>query len=160
MNLLIVGEGDEQTALQELAEKLGVNLKFYGPCYDEAMICQLLRISCVTVVPGMIGLTAIHSLTYGVPLISHDYPFDQMPEWEAIIPGKTGDVFKRGEVDDLAKVIKRWTKSVDVDVIARQECIDIVEKFYNPATQKKIFYRAIEGQPADDLFYLRESCND
>lgn len=160
LNLLIVGEGPEQQRLQSLADELNVNLNFYGPCYDESMICQLLRISCVTVVPGMIGLTAIHSLTYGVPLISHDDPYNQMPECESIIPGKTGDVFLRGDVDDLAVVMKRWTANTDVHPTARRECIAIIERFFNPQTQKKIFYRAIEAKPADDLFYLRESCND
>ena len=160
INLLFVGDGPKKESLQALANELHVNLHFFQPCYDEAVIGQLLRISCVTVVPGMIGLTAIHSLTYGVPLISHDYPYDQMPEWEAIIPGKTGDVFARGDVDDLARVLKHWTTRADVDPAARRECIDIVERFYNPKTQKKIFYRAIEANPADDLFYLRESCND
>ena len=39
----------------------------------------------LTVSPGNIGLTAIHSLSYGTPVCSHSNFNNQMPESEAII---------------------------------------------------------------------------
>ena len=41
----------------------------------------------VTVSPGPIGLTAIQSLTYGVPAITNDEFSTQGPEFETIEPG-------------------------------------------------------------------------
>ena len=58
--------------------------------------------------PGNIGLTAIHSLTYGCPVITHDNFSNQMPEFESIIQGKTGDFFQENDVNSLADTIQKW----------------------------------------------------
>ena len=40
--------------------------------------------------PGNVGLTAIHSLSYGTPVLTHNNFNNQMPEVESIQPGFNG----------------------------------------------------------------------
>lgn len=46
------------------------------------------------VAPGNIGLTAMHAMMFGCPCISHNDFSWQMPEFEAIVPYKTGNFLK------------------------------------------------------------------
>jgi glycosyltransferase involved in cell wall biosynthesis len=81
VNLILVGDGPEMRSLRELAEKESVTVHFEGASYDERRIAELVIASTVTVAPGKVGLTAMHSMAYGVPVISHSDADDQMPEW-------------------------------------------------------------------------------
>jgi glycosyltransferase involved in cell wall biosynthesis len=111
----------------------------------------------VTVSPGKVGLTALQSLAYGTPVITHDDPEAQGPEWEAIMPGRTGDFFRRGDVADLARVIRAWTREPVLAPAIRSECPRLIERFYNPVFQRRAIDRAVSGAPADDLFWMREA---
>ena len=156
MNILLVGEGSEEDNLRRMATRLDLPVCFYGPCYDEQRLAELNLISCVTAAPGMVGLSAIQSLAYGVPVITQDDPHSQMPEAEAVVPGQTGDTFRDGEVEDLARVLHKWTQSPAVDSATRAECHRMIDRFYNPAFQRAVIERALDAEPADDLFWQRQ----
>jgi glycosyltransferase involved in cell wall biosynthesis len=51
VDALIVGSGPEQDALQQQARMLELNVRFYGSCYDEAVLAKLIMASNVTVSP-------------------------------------------------------------------------------------------------------------
>jgi glycosyltransferase involved in cell wall biosynthesis len=157
LNVLLIGDGPEREALRAQAERLRLPVHFYGACYDEAVLAHLTMGAHVTVSPGKIGLTAMQSLAYGTPVITHDDFEEQGPEWEAIVPGRTGDFFRRGDVADLARVIRAWTDTPLTRPEICAECHRVLERFYNPAFQRRAIDRAISGQPADDLFWLKES---
>ena len=74
---------------------------YVGPLYDEATLGKFLYNADLCVSPGNVGLTAIHALTFGLPVISHDNYLAQMPEFEAITPGKTGMFFRENDSKDL-----------------------------------------------------------
>ena len=101
----------------------------------------------------------MHSMVFGTPVITHHDHNDQAPEWEAIIPGRTGDLFERDNVADLARVIKRWTPQRYPDESLRAACHRIIDRFYNPPFQRLVIERSIEGKPADDLFWLKEQAD-
>ena len=148
-SLLLVGEGPEEAALRARALERGLSVHFFGACYEEERLAELIMSANLTVSPGQVGLTAMHSLAYGVPVVTHDDVHNQMPESEAIVPGKTGDLFRHGDVVDLAEVLKRWIHRPWPDATARQECIAIMERFYNPQYQANIIARAVAGCPAE-----------
>ena len=67
--LIFVGSGPEIGALKKLAENYNVleSIDFIGPCYDEVLLAKYIMLADVMLVPGDIGLTAIHAMTYGTP---------------------------------------------------------------------------------------------
>lgn len=150
-NVLLVGDGPERARLESLALGLGLRVHFEGACYDEHRIGALTMSCNVTVSPGKTGLTAVHSLGYGVPVVSHGDPDDQGPEWEAIIPGRTGSHFRAGDVASLADAIEPWLRMPETDPAVRRACIDLVDRMWNPGFQCRAIERAVCGEPANDL---------
>lgn len=155
VNLILVGDGPESQRLKKQAQQLGVNVHFEGSCYDEQRIAELVMASNVTVAPGKVGLTAMHSMVYGVPVVTHGDASDQMPEWEAIIPGKTGSLFERGDVHSLSKAIRKWTESQFPDADTQKACYQIIDRFWNPIFQCQAIENAVLGMDADDLIDTR-----
>ncbi|MBQ2210720.1 MAG: glycosyltransferase [Prevotella sp.] len=110
VNVIMVGEDVDNVNIEAYAEehRVGGQVWMYGPCYDDNILAELFYNASVCVSPGNVGLTAIHSLSFGCPVITHgDFPY-QMPEFEAIKPGVTGDFYERGSITDLKNKIKKW----------------------------------------------------
>lgn len=140
VNLLIIGNGDQEFYLKSLIKKLKINnVYFYGAEYDEEKLSGLIYNSDLCVSPGNIGLTAMHALSYGTPVASHDNFNNQMPEVESIIEGENGFLFREGDPLDLARKIKSFLK-VKLD---KKKVSKIINKKYNPHYQKKIFDKLI-----------------
>lgn len=146
--LLLVGDGPEREYLEQLSAKLELSVYFYGACYEEENLAELIMSANVAVSPGQVGLTAMHALAYGVPVITHGDLDYQMPECEAILPGKTGDTFQRGDARDLAEVIKKWILRPWPDSQTRIECTTMIDTFYNPDYQASAIWHAVLGSPA------------
>jgi glycosyltransferase involved in cell wall biosynthesis len=142
--IVIVGDGPEKEALSVLATSLGLAHKFWGACYDEATIAKLYKASDLTVSPGKVGLTAMHSMAYGTPVISHDNFDHQMPEFEAIVPGVTGDFFAENSSDDLARVILNWFERHPVK--PERECVERIEAEFTPSFQRRAIESALQGR--------------
>lgn len=154
--LLLVGDGPERPALERLAADRNVPVHFAGACYDEAKLARYTMASNVTVAPGKVGLTAMQSLAFGTPVITHDDADDQMPEWEAIVPGRNGSLFRRNDVAALAEAMRPWLRRPGVEPATRAACHEATDRFYNPSNQRRAIERAVLGTSADDLFWMRE----
>lgn len=135
-NLIIVGSGPEEERLRAMAAELGITHKvwFHGKCYDEDVIGNILKGSAATVNPGSIGLTAIHSLMFGTPVITHDNLTSQFPEAEVIIDGVTGYYYREGSIESLHQTILKAIGSPKQS----EACYEIIEKKYNPHVQIEI----------------------
>ncbi len=153
--VVLVGDGPERVRLERLAATLGLRVAFTGACYDEIRIGEILAASNIVVAPGMVGLTAMHALAFGVPVVSQENPETQMPEFEAIVPGLTGSLFKEGDVDELVSAIRPWVRSSWVDPTVRASCRTMIQRFWSPEFQFEAITRAVDGREADDLFWLR-----
>ena len=148
VDLLLVGDGPARSALQDLSRSEGVNVVFAGACYDEPGLARYFACACVTASPGDVGLTCMHSLGYGVPVITHGDPGRQMPEFEAVVPGVTGDLFEPDNVEDLAAKLDRWTQSPDVSEAVRNACLSRIEGRYHARIQARAIELALSGAPA------------
>ena len=146
VNVVIVGDGSDKDELFRLTCEKNINKQFwfYGACYDERVNAELICNSDLCVVPGDIGLTALHAMTFGVPVISHDYFPTQGPEFEIITPGVTGAFFKNGDATSLSEAIYKWLNSSTYsrDSI-RQQCYSFVDEKWNPQAQIKIFEKVL-----------------
>jgi glycosyltransferase involved in cell wall biosynthesis len=140
-NVVIIGEGTEKQFLETLVEKSNLkdNTWFYGSCYEEERIGELIYNADVCVSPGNIGLTAIHSLMYGTPALTHDNFPNQMPEFEAIESGITGCFFKENDPVNLKESIVQWLKKhpKKEDNLIKM-CFEKIDMYYNPNYQIKI----------------------
>tara|TARA_Y100000741_G_C18257179_1_gene559404 strand:- start:1695 stop:2798 length:1104 start_codon:yes stop_codon:yes gene_type:complete len=137
INLLIVGDGPEKSKLEVLAKNrlINHNYKFLGAIYDENQLSKIFYHSKICISPGNIGLTGIHSLSYGTPVGSHNNFNYQMPEVEAIEYEVNGFLFKQGDVVDLSNSIINWiNKSVK-----KSEVRKVIDLKYNPYIQKRVF---------------------
>ena len=138
-NLLVIGSGEDQMYLENINNYLIDQgwLHFYGECYDNNKTSKLIYHSDLCVSPGNVGLTAIHSLSFGTPVASHYNFNNQMPEVEAIIDGENGFLFKENNSNDLANKIDNWffqNPKIDKNLIRKV----VIEK-YNPENQMIIF---------------------
>ena len=152
VNLLLIGEGESHSDLvkQVEAQRLQRFTRFVAETYDEEQIASLISLADVCVSPGDVGLTAMHAMVYGVPVISHDDPYRQMPEYEAILPGRTGLLFKRGSAQSLADAIDRWLReSQPKREAVRQACMDVVAQNYTPENQARIIKQVVLASKAD-----------
>lgn len=140
-NFIIVGNGKEKENLEKLVKEknLNDNVWFYGDCYDEEIIGNLIFNSVVCVSPGNIGLTAMHSMVYGTPAITHNNFNNQGPEFEAIEESVTGGFFEENDIDSLIEVIEFWiSNSKENRVKIRENCFRKIDTYYNPNYQLKI----------------------
>lgn len=145
-NIVFVGEGIEKSNLENRVKekKLVKHVWFYGACYDEKQISELLYNADVCVSPGNVGLTAIHSLVFGCPVITHNCFKWQMPEFESVRPGITGDFFEMNDVDSLANTITNWfaNKASQREKV-RVACFKEVDTRWNPYFQMKVIRKNI-----------------
>lgn len=138
-NVFIIGEGNESDVLAKIVSDNNLNdfVKFFGASYDEKVISNYLYFADVCVSPGNVGLTAIHSLTYSTPVLTHDNFSKQMPEFEVIKENENGYFFKYNDVDDLSKTIIKCislSKSKNKNLFRKP-----ILEHYNPKYQIKIF---------------------
>lgn len=147
-NIVLIGSGEDEEKIKKLVSDKGINdqVWFYGACYDEKKNASLIYNADMCVVPGDIGLTAIHAMMFGCPCISHDYYPNQGPEFEAIHKGVTGDFYRYNTVESLADCISNWfslhTKDRD---IVRHNCFTEVDERWNPHKQILILKEVIYG---------------
>ena len=129
---LVVGDGCELESLQELASELNIDrrVRFHGAAYGNE-VNRLLLASDLCVIPGDIGLSAMHSMSAGLPTISHNNLARQMPEHEAIVEGETGSLYEYESVPDLARCIQSWISNPERIEIARKTCLQKIQAQYN-----------------------------
>lgn len=147
LNLLIIGDGDEKQKLQSLAFKLDIidYIQFYGHCYDEKILANLIYNSCLCVSPGNIGLAAIHSMSFGTPVCTHNNFFNQMPEADVIKEGETGTFFKENDFNDLADKICLWLDNPLSRENIKKNCFKVIDTNYNPYFQLKIISNLVSS---------------
>ena len=146
MNLTFIGDGAMRQDLENRVNSLGLRDRvwFYGACYDEIVNAEFVYNADLCVAPGNIGLTAMHTMVFGTPVLSHNDFKWQMPEFEAIHPGITGDFFERDNVDDIAKTIKNWfdKNGAKRDEI-RRNCMNEIDTQWNPYFQIDVLKKNI-----------------
>lgn len=145
VNVLFVGDGAMR---EELIKSIELKLlsdyfTFFGECHKEEQLAQLITLSDLCVSPGEVGLTAIHSLVYGTPVITHDSEKFQMPEYEAVVDGVTGGLYEFNSLDSLFLKVKEWLIKDNLQEI-KDNCFKMINDYYNPKIQVKLINTAIK----------------
>jgi glycosyltransferase involved in cell wall biosynthesis len=146
--VVFVGDGPERTNLECLARNLGLDVEFLGAIYDEKITSKLIREADCVAQPGKIGLTAMHALMFGTPVISHSSFQYQMPEVEALIDGITGMLHSRGDANDLARCLANFSNCFPDRLKTRRACYRVMDEIYNPSRQIEVLAHAASGADA------------
>lgn len=144
-NLLIIGDGPEKSSLKKISKK-GLEkgwIYFYGKTYEESELSKLIYYSDLMVSPGNTGLNAVHALTYGTPVGTHNNFNKQMPEAAIVEDQKTGFFFNENNIDDLSFNINLWFSKFNINA-TKAEKRRIIDEKYNPEYQFRVILEALE----------------
>ena len=112
--LIVLGEGPEREPVARLANELGVGdqTEVLGATYDETVLAEYFNRAYVSVSPGYVGLSAIHCLAYGVPMLAADDE-PHSPEIVAVHDQENSLFFKADNAEDLANQLVYMRQNPD-----------------------------------------------
>ncbi|MDM8553312.1 glycosyltransferase family 4 protein [Desulfococcaceae bacterium HSG7] len=97
----IVGTGDENDNLKNMADQLGISdrVVFHGEILDNDKLMSLFHRAYAYISPGHVGLGALHSFAYGVPVVTdknvrHAQEYDNLKHLENSLLFKTYNELK------------------------------------------------------------------
>jgi glycosyltransferase involved in cell wall biosynthesis len=138
-NCIFIGSGPEEQKIIDFSKKMKIENQVYftGALYNENDIARYFSMSDLMISPGNVGLNCIHSLAYGIPVLTHDNFTYQNPEVEAITEGKTGTFYKYQNIDDMIIKLENWIiKNKDEEEIFNN-CQNVIKAIFNPSNQSK-----------------------
>lgn len=111
LELSVIGDADEAARARDLGCE--GRILWHGPQFSEADIASIANDCRFFVYPGAVGLSIVHAMAYGLPVLVHDQRADHMPEIAAFSDGETGESFARGDVTDLAAHLSQMMVGFD-----------------------------------------------
>lgn len=143
LNLVIIGDGPELNRLKLHAKELDLEKRviFTGAIYEERDLSQLYFVATASLITGVVGLAAMHSLAYGVPVITHNNMDLHCPEVEALVENKTAYLY---EFNDRVSVIDSLNSLVSKSNYY-YNCIEMIELYYTPEKQTKFIIEALNA---------------
>lgn len=105
----IVGSGLENEKLKKIASEINIEdrVLFHGAIYEEEKLKQFFESAYAYVSPGPVGLGALHSFAYGVPVVTGSNE-NHGQEFNDIIDGENSLIFNT--YDDLKKILVNLVK--------------------------------------------------
>ncbi len=145
VHIALVGEGSERQHLASLAADLSIKeyVHVFGGNYDERFLGVLYAASDLSVVPSGAGLSVIHAMVYGTPVLLHDDLSGHFPEWEAVREGVTGLFYRRDDLEDLTLKIEQALFAAPAKLRMMSACRRVIRERYNPHRQEAVFVRAV-----------------
>jgi len=145
VHLILVGEGSHRGKLTAQAKNLGIShlIHFFGESYDEGFLGRIFAAGDLCVVPSSAGLTIMHAMVYGCPVLLHDRLEMHGPEWEAVREGITGFYYRFGDKADLARKIEQAIFPEPKKLVMSHACRRMIRERYNPVIQEKLFVHAV-----------------
>lgn len=126
--------GGEVERLVNLASELNIQerIRFVGPQYGNEAAAFFAQAD-IFLYPGGIGLSLVHALSFGLPVITTDCTDLHGPEIELLIPGINGDFFN-GSAEHLAQRALQWKERLDTSADrVRENCRNsVIREGYLP----------------------------
>ncbi len=102
---VIIGNGDqERERLREVAKEAGIDSSVFlkQGIYDEDELAPWFLSAAAYCYPENIGLSIIHAMSYGVPVVTSDCRECHNPEIAVLEPGVNGLTYQHGSLEDLS----------------------------------------------------------
>ena len=127
----VVGSSSFPSNIKTTLQPNHVNIRFHGEIYDEKLIADIANQCRLFVYPGMVGLSLIHAMSYGLPAVVHgDYNY-HMPEIAAFKNGSTGISFLRNSPESLYRVLREFMYDLDSLNSMSSNSLSVVRQSYN-----------------------------
>ena len=145
VHLVLVGEGSERPMLESLAEELGLTglVHFLGAMYGESRLGLVLSAGDLAVVPSGAGLSVMHALGYGTPVLLHDKVEEHFPEWEAVKEAETGWFYRYDDLSDCAEKIIGALFPIPQKPAMAAACRSVINSRYNTSAHAGLFIGAV-----------------
>ncbi|MCA9886128.1 MAG: glycosyltransferase family 4 protein [Anaerolineae bacterium] len=145
-DLVVIGDGPERTAWQKLAEDYGVahRVHWIGAEYDQQRLAPWFLAATGFVYPGPIGLSLIHAMAYGLPVITHDDRANHKPEIAVLQDGVNGMMYEEESSIDLAHKMGRLMDGSCQRAIMSGNAISSVALDHSIDNMRKNFCNAVE----------------
>lgn len=145
--LTVIGDGSEKVRYQEVAKELGVaeRIKWIGATLDQMVIAPWFMSAKAFIYPGSIGLSILHSFSYGLPVITHGNADHQMPEFEVMEDGRTGYCFEEGSVKDLERKICLLLSDEETRLRMSKYCKSLAYENYSMGQMVRNYCNAIDA---------------
>ena len=142
VKVFVIGSGPEESILKQLVETLNIReqVVFTGAIYDEEVLSNYYLAADASVVMGVVGLAAMHSLAYGTPLITHTNLEEHCPEIEAVISNYSGEFFEKNDVNSFQDAVEK-VKINDY----YNNCVSVIESKYTPAKQVEFMLESLKN---------------
>jgi glycosyltransferase involved in cell wall biosynthesis len=109
LKTVIIGNGSaEKDRLEALVRETGTadNVIFQNGIYDELKLAPWFLSASVFCYPANVGLSLIHALWYGVPVVTSGNLAAQNPEVVALENGVNGMAFEHGNLESLTSALR------------------------------------------------------
>ena len=141
VKLDIIGAGPSQRSLKTLVynNNLEKEVTFHGALYGEDAD-RLISSANVGVIPGHAGLSVIHYMARGLPVITNNNLVGHAPEVFAIYDGENGYFFEDNNYHDLVDKVLLTIENLQE---MSENAIFTVQKYYSPKFVKNNIIEAI-----------------
>lgn len=141
----IIGPDEGEGFLAQKAREFGVEdcIRWLGPMFDQHELAPWFMSARCLVNPGAIGLTIIHSFSYGLPVVVPDCVHG--PEIAALSDEENGLFYIDGNVNDLVKKISALIYNPAYQKNMSANALKTAEKDYNMANMVNRFVGAIRA---------------
>lgn len=145
VHVALIGDGSERSLLVSQAIRLNIvsQIHFLGESYEEPFIAKVFMASDLAVIPSGAGLSVMHALGYGLPVLLHDRPDEHGPEWEAVREGETGFFYRYGDIQDMAQKIEGALFPKSRNTVMKEACLGMIRNRYNASAQANAITSAV-----------------
>lgn len=170
VHLALVGDGSEREQLELLTNELGLTrlVHFFGAVYEESSLGLVISASDLAVIPAGAGLSIMHALAYGTPVLLDDKIEEHFPEWEAVKEGDTGWFYCNDDPSDCAQKIIDALYPTPGKAKMAAACQAMIRRRYNTISHARLLTDAIakhsplaiakeSGEPLSDAVLRSES---
>ena len=144
--LAVVGDGDMSAELRDHAIRLGIadRVTWHGPIVDERRIATIANRSRLSVYPVEVGLSTVHALAYGLPVVVHSDRTRHMPEFAVVDQADVAELFENDSSASLAQALKSALADPVALAARSAAAIALTDRTFNTDDMAKRFMELVE----------------
>ena len=144
VRLTIIGDGTEADTLEAEIQRLGLEerLELLPGIYDETELAPYFNSALFSVTPGYVGLSVIHCLAYGVPVVTAQNE-PHSPEFAALENGVNARLISRDSVTELSSALVELAEEKEHLEMLHRNSLESAAKWEGVENMVAVFEEAI-----------------